>query len=409
MKKRLLLLLVYLALALTLPGCWDYVEYENITQVIGMGIDYDSKTQETTISIQFPALKKRTGGSETTAPSQWIVQSATEKTFYGALTKLQETVPNRLFLGYLKVIIIGEEAAKYNLMDTIDYFDRTPSLRSSANIVIAAGKAEDVLKTIRPDRGRPASDEIHTLIHGSTESGAAYPVTVNDFIQMLAIGGWEATAPRVSSVAAKAQQEDTKGGTQESIRANEERIGSQRVAGLAAFKGDKFVGWLNEKESMGVGWITGKKMHAYKVSEPAGGVGAEELYYHVTDSNSKIKVRLVNGLPIIDVDVKVVADLKKYSRGEGADFLSAEAVSDAEKKLTDNIRSDIDAALIRGQKELNTDIFGFGFAFFREYPGLWQDKYEAQWANIFPCIPINVTVHAKVINTGSNISKLIIR
>jgi len=411
MKKRMLLVTLLIILSLILSGCWDYVEYEDLAQIVGLGMDYNNESHEITISIQYPSIKKgKSGSSESsgaTAGSQWIVHSATDTTLLGAFIKLQEAVPKKLFYGYLKVIILGEDAAKYNLMEIIDEFNRTPSVHSSTYIVISSGKAEDVLKTVDPSHISSGLD-LYDLIHLAKNTGAAYPVTLIDFTQMLAIAGWEATAPRVISIAAKSEKEEAKGGTQSKLKFNEERIGTQRIAGMAVFKGEKFVGWLEEKESRGLGWITNKKQTPFTTSEKAGEASTEDmLYYSVTEATGKIKVQMVNDKPIIYVNVKVNADLRKYYRNKGADFLSSEEVSSAEQMLSDIIRSDIDAALQKGQKELKSDIFGFGFALFRKDPKLWQNEYEAKWDDVFPDIPVNINVDVKITNTGITIKRLI--
>lgn len=433
MKKSILVLTVYLLFLAVLPGCWDYTEYEDWAQLIGMGFDYDSQTQQTTITIQYPSIQRAGGAARSTGlEPHWIVHAATDKTFLGALTKLQEIVPQRMFYGYVKVLVVGEEAAKNHIMDLVDLFDRTPVMRTSASIVVTEGKAEDVLKTASPAHIASA-EEIHKLVFVSRKTGTAFPVTLADFTQMLAVGGWEGAVPRVISTspakppsqeqeAKGAGQEDqhterdgqneeqtAKGGTQGNIRFHEKQTGALRISGLAAFHGDKFIGWLDDEEARGYNWIRNNRIQAYKTSVTTGGPDAEYIYYRVLKVNSKIKVHLEDDQPAISVHVKVVADMRKYYRHAGADFLLSEEISEAEKRLADSIRADIDAALSKGQRELKSDIFGFGFAVFRENPRLWKQEYEPKWAAIFPDVPVNVHVDAKVINTGINIRKLFVK
>ncbi|BBB91484.1 MAG TPA: Ger(x)C family spore germination protein [Methylomusa anaerophila] len=424
MNKRIFLIAVHILLSLVLSGCWDYIEYEDMAQVVGIGVDYNAESEQSTITIQYQPIKKGRSGMSNSSQgreSQGIVHSATDKTFLGALAKIQEIAPKRLFFGYTQVLLVGEEAAKHNIMEVIDLLDRSPALVSTSSIAVTAGKAEDVLKTADPADIMPSAPAIYKLIHLSPNTGVAYPVTVNKFTEMLAIGGWEAVAPRVVSVEAKSQQQDTKGKTQAktptaqdetpaNVTFNGEHTGAYTVTGMAAFKGDKFVGWLDEKESMGLNWIMGKKMLNYKFSETSDQAGpGDALYFHVLESKGKIKVQLDSGQPVIYVNVAVKAALRKYYQGEGPDFISAAEVSAEEQGLADSVRSDIEAALQKGQKELQTDIFGFGFALFRESPRLWKSEYEAKWADIYPAIPVKINVEAKVINTGANIKKLIIK
>ncbi|CQR70257.1 Ger(x)C family spore germination protein [Sporomusa ovata] len=262
MNTRMLLLACTMLVLLVLPGCWDYAEYEDFVQIIGMGMDYNNETQEITLTIVYQPTERKSSSQPDAATKsgvQQIVHSATDKTLIGTVTKLQEVVHKKLFYGYVKTVVIGEEAARYNMMDAIDLFDRSPALHSSAYLAITSGKAADVLQTIDPYQTIPSAEKIQDLIYFAPNTGLAYVVTINTFQEMLAIGGWEATVPHIIAVAAKSQKEETKSSTHEQMRLNEERKGAHRVSGLAAFKGEKFVGWLDEKESQGFCWITGKK------------------------------------------------------------------------------------------------------------------------------------------------------
>lgn len=414
MKLRILLLALIIFFPLVLTGCWDYEEYEDMAQVSAIGIDFNKESRETTLTVQYIPTTKgaKTGGGEgsnSSAKNKGIVHSATAKTLYEALTKLQQVTFKKLFYGYLKVFVIGEDAAKYNFLDIMELLDRTPAIRSTTYMAITPGKAEDTISTFDAAMEGTSSEELYNLINLATNTGAAYRVTVQDLTAMLAVPGIEATAPRVVTVS-KIPHREAKGGVEGTIRYDEEREGDHRVAGVAAFKGDKFVGWLDEQASLGLGFITGKNLRAYKVSETSDQADPKDIiYYRLVQSKGNIKVHINKEKPDFQVDVKVVADLRKYYSNKGSGFLTPKEVKVMEKKLADSIRSDMEAALRRGQKELKSDIFGFGFALFRENPKLWRTKYEQKWSNVFPSIPVRINVAAKIINTGTNNRKLQLR
>ena len=413
MRKKVFLLILFVLLQFLQVGCWDYTEYEDMVLVTAMGIDYDKGTDKITLTIQYIPTKKQKGNasnqaSNSKASSISITHSSTDKTIYDALAKIQQVVYERLFFGYLQVVVIGEEAAKYNMSDLMEFYDRSPTIRNTAFLVITPDKAETVLSIVDANFVGSSGQEIFNLINLSSFTGAAFQVPIYEFIEMLAVGGIEATAPRVISVSSKTQPE-AKGGIHDNIVYDEELIGDVRVAGTAAFKGSSFVGWLDEKESMGLQWITGKNINPYKVSSPNKDDSNDFSYYRIRKSGSKIKVQIKDGNPVINVEVKVTADLRQYFEDKGAEKLSPEVISLVQKELSGSIRSDIEAALKRGQQEFESDIFGFGFAFFREYPKLWQTEYEKKWDNIFPHIPVNISIDTKIINTGTNIRRLIIK
>lgn len=403
MKK--IFLVFALIILIILPGCWDYTEYENMVQIIALGVDFNEESNETTVTIQYlPTTRQKGGISETpkgSAQQDGVVHSASDKTLFGAVTKLREITNKELFFGYLKVIIVGEEAAKYKMTDLIELFNRMPSMRSNVYLAISLGKAEDTISTLDVDHVKPSGELIYNLINFTKFTGTAYPVSIHELTELLAIPGVEATAPCVITEYSK-QQSDAKG--------DKKREGTQKVSGIAVFKGEKCIGRLDEKESSGFRWITGKDTHAYKeslISDDAD--TADIFYYRIKRSQSKIKVQMEDDQPVVNVDVNVIAELRKYYSNKGSDIFSTGDISVMEKKLSDSIQADIEAALEKSRTELKSDIFGFGFAVFRKYPKLWQTKYEKKWDNIFPNLNVYVNIKAKVENTSTNNRRLQIK
>lgn len=403
MKKNFFVLA--LIILLILPGCWDYTEYDSIVQIIALGVDFNEESMETTVTIQYvPTTKRISDKPETSSGSaqqDGVVQSASDETLFGAVTKLREITGKELFFGYLKVVIVGKEAADHKMMDLIELFDRMPSIRSNVYLAISSGKAEDTISTLDVNHVAPSGTQIYNLINFTKFTGTAYPVSIHNFTQLLAVPGVEATAPRVIVEYSK-QQSDAEG--------DKKREGTQKVSGIAVFKRDRLVGWLDEKESAGFKWITGQDTRAYKeslISDDAD--TADIFYYRIKRSKSKIKVQMEDGQPVINVDVNVTAELRKYYSNKGSEIFSAEDISVMEKKLSDSIHADIEASLEKSRTELKSDIFGFGLAFFRKYPKLWQTEYERKWDNIYQNLDIYVNVNANVEDTSTNNRKFIIK
>ena len=70
--------------------------------------------------------------------------------------------------------------------------------------------------------------------------------------------------------------------------------------------------------------------------------------------------KLDNGKPLINVKIEATAVMRKYLTDGGSEYLTPEVLSSLEKQLAESIRSEIDSAIEKGQKELKSDIFGFG-------------------------------------------------
>lgn len=407
--KRLLIAFVILCTTLIISGCWDYQEFDDLTQILGLGVDFDPETQETTITVQFIPVIPAKGSTSDGVETKGIVYAATDDTFFGALSKLQQTVHKKLFFPYLNVVVIGEEAAKHALVDLLELFDRTPAIRSSVDIVFTAGTAEATIATYDATMIEVSSAEIRDLVAAAELMGAAYPVSIFEFQRMMAINGIEPVAPRVISVSSEPEVK-VKGGAQSNIRHIIEREGDHRVAGLAVFNKGVLVGWLDDRESRGYGWITGKNPIAYKDAERSSvKMIGDTLYYRVWKSKGSISVNVENKQPSFQINVQAQADLRKYYSDQPLEYIGPKAIAEVEKKLAESIQADIEAALEKAQKELKSDIFGFGFALFRENPRLWRSDFEEDWDEIYPDIEIVINVETTVINSGVNLRRVEIR
>ncbi|HPD01686.1 MAG TPA: Ger(x)C family spore germination C-terminal domain-containing protein, partial [Acetivibrio sp.] len=64
-----------------------------------------------------------------------------------------------------------------------------------------------------------------------------------------------------------------------------------------------------------------------------------------------------------------------------------------------NVKSLCEKALNKAQKELKTDIFGFGEEIHRKHPKLWK-KLKKEWSNKFPDLPVNITVEVETKQLG---------
>ena len=187
---------------------------------------------------------------------------------------------------------------------------------------------------------------------------------------------------------------------------NEQKKGYFKVDGMAVFHGEELAGWFDESQSVGLGFIRGQKLNNYEIVKTSTESEiSNSIVYRITSSKSKIKIELKDDKPVAYIDVYVEADLRKFAKNVNADFFTPKVIDMLNKKLADNVKSELSDSLHKGQKELKTDAFGVGFNFYRQYPKSWHSKYEKSWNKVFPDMQINLNVTGKVIDTGTNIQK----
>jgi len=407
--RKLFICFISILSLINLSGCWDSLEYEKIAMISALGIDYNNQTDEFTVSLQKMSSSSKgsdsSGNSEASVSDVGAVHSTTGKTIYEAIIEFQSVISKKLFFGGTKALIIGEDAAKYKIIDIIDLVDRTPSIRENVDIVIAQN-AEETLSTVDYSKTTPSGIEISNLLKQGINSGTSCSVSAQDFEEMLAISGLEAVAPHV--VSSSNQKTEAKGGVEKNVRSYEERIGNNILDGMAIFKGDHFVGYINGKESQGYRWITGLKIHELKTSLSTDN-NSDYAYYYIISSKSSMSVKLEDDKPVVNLKVSITAELRKNLNNNESNILLPEELEELEIKLSDKVQSEMEAALNKCQKEYKSDVFGFGFKLFRENPKLWHAKYESEWDKLYPELPVNIEVDSKIIGTGTNIRKFIIK
>jgi spore germination protein KC len=71
-----------------------------------------------------------------------------------------------------------------------------------------------------------------------------------------------------------------------------------------------------------------------------------------------------------------------------------------EKALEKEIEGRLKVTIDQVQKEMETDIFGFGEAFEQKYPEKWNEV-EDDWEEIFPEVEVTFDIKARVLRTGT--------
>lgn len=416
--KTVVLFLLIIPLTLS-AGCWDYKEYESLAMVSAVGFDCNSAADEITVTLQYlvpggGSSQSGGGGSKSSAGS--TVVKAKGNSIDDAFTKIQQAVGKKLFFGYMQEVILGDSAAKQIVMDIIGYFDRSPNIRASAYLAVTPQRAEDILSANDPNIAELPAKNIHDLIDQSINTGNAYPVSIQDFEEDIVRKGVEAAAPRImaitsSDVTSNGSASTSSGETSEDnqndvVVLSERKKGYFKVDGMAVFHGENLAGWLDGSQSVGLGFMRGQKLNNYEiVKTSAESKIANTLVFRITSSKCKIRIELGNNKPVADINVYVEADLRKFSKNVEADFFTPKVIDMLDKRLADNIKNELSDSLQKGQKELKTDVFAIGFNFYRQYPKLWHSKYERIWDKMFPYLQTNMSVTAKVIDTGTNIQK----
>lgn len=371
--------ILVLALSL-LAGCWNRRELNTLGIVAGIGIDLADEPGKVLLTAQIvkpaevgtPQTGGGGGAGEKLQPV-WIAKS-TGDTVFDAVRNFTSQSPRKLYFSHNEIIVIGKEAAQKGVRPLLDFFVRDPEPRRTAWIMVADGRASDILEAKMELDSIPARGLV-SLIEMRTATSEVTAMTLQEFVIRLMS---KSTAPVATHV--------------ESI--GDEKEKRVRLVGTAVFKDDKLVGQLDKPETRGLLWVIGEVKSGIIVVESPGDGGKVSL--EITRAKSKITPELRDGKPHIRLEVFEEGNLG--GQGSTADLTTPSVLADLEKRQEAAIQGEIRAALAKA-RELKVDIFGFGDAVHRKYPKEWK-KIEPKWEEIFPTVDVEVLVRARVRRVG---------
>ena len=371
-RKIVVLIIICILLALSLSGCWNRRELNTFSILMGMGIDKAEeagKVQLTAQIIKAGELKSE-GGSDEEA---YLTVQSIGDTVFDALRKFTKETNRKIYLPHSQVLIFGEGIAAEGVQKYVDFYVRDHEPRLREKVLVAKGKAEEVLDVKSQLEKIPAVG-ISSLLRAQGATSQATEVTIKEFINRLMS---KTTAPVAPLIEISGEGEEQ----------------TLRISGMAIFKLDKFVGKLTGSEARGLLWVIDKIKSGIIVVDCPNEEGKMSL--EIIRASSKI-------IPEIQED-KVHIQVKIKEEGHIGDQecpgeLSSENIKKIEEMKASVIRSEVLSAVEIAQ-DLNTDVFGFGDAVHRKYPKEWKEL-EKQWDEVFPEIEVEIIVEAKVRRSG---------
>lgn len=384
MVKRIHKFLSCFLVIILLSGCWDVINIEDRGFIIGTAIDLaeEEKTNgnyNLTMTNQFavpPGLgtPSQEGGGGGKA---FMNLSATGNSIYAIAQEMANRISKLPFFEHIKVVIVSEEVAAIPglFANVMDVFIRNKDARRGIKVVIAKGKAKDILNIEPGNEKLPARYINKILENGMKKTGEMKPVRVGDIHEhLLAKSGF--VLPEIAA-----------DGT------------SINFEGGAVYKGtsDRLIGSLNREEMLGLDLITGEKLRGTIE------VNFKEhlTTYSIREANSNIKI---DARDPENIDISITIEMEgEIQETFGTVILREPGVITAlEKEISVKVKKIVTETIEKGQKELETDMFGFADNLKKYHYDEWE-KIKKDWdqgENYFSASNVSVKVDAQVRSDG---------
>ena len=397
----LLLFCFFLNLLIFQAGCWDRREPDFLGVVTAAAFDFEPQTGRLQVIAQVAnslgiGTGESGGGNGGGGGGKnlfWVVEAGGQ-TIYEALKNIDRVSSRKLLWSHLEVVLFSEEMAREGLLPILDYIDRERQARLIARPFVVQGDVRQLLETEFPleQLGGPAL--IRQLLTIRMETAFVPEVeSLRRLFSRLAKPGMELILPCIAVQAEKDEKGGPESGKDTRVKTGEPN--PAKLSGGALFRGDKLVGFFNEKETAGYLWLTNNIRRLTMVFNPPG-----EKDRHLTVEVFGAAVKLT---PEVQGE-QVRVHLTVHTKGRLQDFtgqklpLAGDFKNSLNRRMATVIQNQIGLAWQKA-REMNLDVFGIGHTLYQTKPQDWK-RLERKWANIFPEVELEVEVQATIKSFG---------
>ncbi|SDW19461.1 Ger(x)C family spore germination protein [Paenibacillus sp. CF384] len=378
-SSKWLLLPGCVIILLTLSGCWDRREVNDVAVILATGID-KNESGGIELSVQVFVPKKRSGGQENSrsgggAPSTYV-RSATGLTEADAFSKLREMFPRDAIWGHDKILIFSDKVAKEGIRDTVDVKMRFPDARMRLKIFISDGTAKSVL-ALQP----PLEQSTASTLRAMTKLHSVMEVPIKSLAQMLAGKSGAAALPLVKILPSEQPSSPNQS--------------TPFVKGTAVLKDGRMIGKIDDELTRSLLLLRNELRTSILTFAPKEGKGLVSL--SLIRSHTTMRPRISDKKWSMTAQINLEARLVESTNA--ISYRNPQLAKQLEGELSEYVEGQIKNLFQRVQLELKSDIFEFAEIFYRKYPNEWE-RNKVNWEEKFPEVQVHVQVVSKIVSTG---------
>lgn len=394
-KSKILAMGLLICLCATITGCWDMRELQNRNFVLAAAIDVADAatsgsaavtrtetfvqphgTKRYRLSLQVLKLTATEPESKKAAVVKTFVVSNTGESMFEMLRDMLGQTSKGLWFEHLQTIVISEAAVRQaGLAPIIDLFRRDAEMRWRIRVYITPGEARPLLE-YKPPTGEPGGIFLAQILQLHTRN-----------IHVLGAR---------SDLGYITQMLD-----------NKEDIGIPRIemadkvvkaGGMAVFKKDKFVGYLDEYAVMGLKFLRGtEKSAVFSVACPEH--PGEVLVFELFDHDTVLRPHVAGDKIYFTLDIAMRGNIGEI-QGTGHDTTNPEHVRKLELLFAEAVKRSVLYAKDVLQAD-GVDVLTFRRKLKAYEPDTWE-KIKARWDEIYPTVPLDVSVNVTIRNIGAH-------
>ncbi len=400
MYRFLILVISLIVMTVLVAGCNGARELDEVGNVIAMGLDI---AEEGKIFVSYQLAIPQQEGGKADASKATVVITIKATTIAESLNLLNSQIEYVPSLSHIKVIVLGEELARQGIDKVVAPFMRYHEFRGSMFVMVAKGTAKEILEGNKPIFTASMAKYYEEVFGTADYSGYFLRTSLHQYyMRRKSYSGHPYMAFIAINPATgegKINNKKVAGGKNDGYNAGDiPRQGGNPLefAGVAAFSDDKMVGVLSTTETRMLGMLLGEYPHGFlSVEDPL------DPRYFVNinlrlGSKPKIKIKLVDGRPVIDIGILLEGDISNI--GSGINYENQGYIDLLERQI-EKVYEEEMINLIRRTQELDSDVAGFGY-YLRPVFLSNQEMQAYHWNEQYGQAEVNVKIRSEIRRTG---------
>lgn len=385
--KKIACIILGVLLTFNITGCWFATEPSEYAMVSSVIYDITDNGDYLIVLELMDAASESTqiGGqaSSNDMKSSGMISRAYGKTLREAISYHNTTLERVVFARHNQARFFTERFAKTDMSSMLDLFARSIITDEQPYMfIIKDDNPENIYKS---NHGQ--SDLVGEYIYNAGRLTMEY-TAVSGFITTLEyIKAYyeEGKQPVLGVVTLEPDLMNSKEGKQEK---------SVKIAGLAVFKDNKLVGYLDESQARAYNFITNNIQMTYLALKP------KDSMFTATVQSSKASINTDFEEDKVIVNINLSLDFHIAEFNGTININSQKGIKKIQDIVNEHLTKLLKSTIQKCQMEFKSDIFGFGSYFHIQHPQIWKDIKQRWDDDYFANAEVNVTVNSTMGRVG---------
>lgn len=381
-KRSILIVIILIIFCISLTGCWNYKETNNLRIVTGLAIDYAKEEDLYIITIEVIKMSS-SEGEETMTGETFECKGVS---IFDANRNIIAKTGKKLYWSDATVAIISEDVAKNGIVPVLDVILRDKEIRSELYLLISreetAGEIFDVRKL---KRQKIIAYHLENTFQYDERTSSYLTMPTWRFVKNLYSDIISPTCPGIKL-----------------ITYNDTTL--QQIGETAVFKKDHLVGWLSQDATRYFLWVTDNFNGGIYPLSTRENSSRYELALEIFKSRTTKKAEYINNELTVSIDIHATANIAEIT--DEYDFSNPESIIALEGVIEEQIKKGIENLISEVQNKYNSDILELGMTIKKDMSRIWKDEIKPNWDVTFPKLKTRVNVHFKIRGSAATLKPI---